>query len=178
MAMLQLQANHYTIKGVKMGWSILCFGKHKGKTLPQVVFTDPGWVFYLYSRGAFQGKGSLEDEAEEIYRKACFIRIPGSNSQDLEVEQVFCQKSGKFVGFKLVSRSPPLYGNPPHILRSETIDMSIPHRAASYDRLGYSLFLRSLKSYLFGDVSYRMTRRRCDAFFENDENFVLNDLES
>jgi len=29
-----------------MAWSTLPFGKHKGKTLPQIVFADPDWFFW------------------------------------------------------------------------------------------------------------------------------------
>jgi len=44
-----------------MAWSILPFGKHKGKTLPQIVFTDPDWFFWAMEENVF--KGPLKREA-------------------------------------------------------------------------------------------------------------------
>ena len=35
-------------------------------------------------------------------------------------------------------------------------------------------FIRSLKFYLFGGEKARLTRRRCERFFEDDDNFDLN----
>jgi hypothetical protein len=50
--------------------------------------------------------------------------------------------------------------------------MSIPRAIAAYDKIGNRLFLRDLKSLLFGSESYRMTEKRCREFFEDETNFV------
>jgi hypothetical protein len=35
-------------------WIDLWFEKHKGKTLPQVMFTDPGWFFWARDEEIFK----------------------------------------------------------------------------------------------------------------------------
>ena len=54
----------------KREWIELPFGKHKGKTLPQVMFTDPDWFFYTYGKGYFNARGNLRIEANEIFKKS------------------------------------------------------------------------------------------------------------
>lgn len=58
-----------------MAWRILPFGKYKGKTLPQIVFADPDWFFWVVAVG-FKS-GALAVEAEKIRHRATHIRIPG-----------------------------------------------------------------------------------------------------
>jgi hypothetical protein len=36
-----------------MEWAILTFGKHAGKTLPEVFLEDPGWFFIANAEGEF-----------------------------------------------------------------------------------------------------------------------------
>ena len=60
-----------------MAWTKLWFGKkHKGKTLPQIMFKDPDWFFWAIEKGVFKNKGKLGEEAWEIYQKARKIKIP------------------------------------------------------------------------------------------------------
>ncbi len=49
-----------------MPWSVVDFGKHQGKTLPQIVFIDPDWFFWAIEESVFSTKGSLRDEAAAI----------------------------------------------------------------------------------------------------------------
>ena len=72
-----------------MIWSVLKFGKYKGKSLPQVVFTDPDWFFWAYKRSVFRNKGRLEPESDEINKKACSIRIPRPDHKKYVVEYYF-----------------------------------------------------------------------------------------
>lgn len=54
------------------GWTTLDFGRHNGRTLPQVVLIDPDWFFYALEKGWLQGD-SLVAEAKEVASKA---RVP------------------------------------------------------------------------------------------------------
>jgi hypothetical protein len=49
----------------------------------------------------------------------------------------------------------------------------VPRRLAKYDKSGYKIFLAQMKAILFGDPDVRMTKRRCEEFFDNDGNFDL-----
>ena len=155
-----------------MAWTRLNFGKHKGRTLPWVVFADPDWFFWAHKKGALEG--ALAEEAKEIYRKACAIRVPSRTAlgeQEVEVEYYIHEPTGKFATFKIVPASRPLHQGASPAFRRKVIDLSVPRRIAPYDKLGGSLMISELKSYLFGSSSYRMTERRCQKFFENDSNF-------
>jgi hypothetical protein len=155
-----------------MEWTTLNFGKHNGKTLPQVMFADPDWFFWAYEEGVF--RGSLAEEAEEVYRKACSIRVPSGailNEQEVVVEYYIHTPTGKFAKFELVPASRPSHLGSSPAFRSKAIDLSVPRRITPYDKLGGSSMISKLKYYLFGDSSYRMTRRRCEEFFEDDANF-------
>ena len=41
----------------------------------------------------------------------------------------------------------------------------------SYDKLGGQIFVRALKYHAFGDENVRLTRKRCERFFEEDAHF-------
>jgi hypothetical protein len=54
------------------------------------------------------------------------------------------------------------------------IDLGVAHRIASYDKLGSKALISSAKYALFRNTSARMTKERCEAFFEDHGNFVLD----
>src|SRR5450759_2541978 len=49
-----------------MIWSVINFGTHKGKTLPQVLFSDPVWFFWAIEEGVFQNRGTLRGQAADL----------------------------------------------------------------------------------------------------------------
>jgi hypothetical protein len=57
--------------------------------------------------------------------------------------------------------------------RRDVIDFKIVREQAGYDKMGYRLFIKKVKSILFGKSSHKMTKQRCEAFFNNDDNFDL-----
>jgi hypothetical protein len=156
-----------------MAWSCLSFGKHKGKSLPQVLFTDPDWFFWAYEEPAFNKSITLRTEAANIYKKASSIRIPQSGSEPLVVEYQFQPGDCTSIGFVLVEESRPSHQGSTRTFRSDHIDMRYPRLQKGYDKLGYAIFLRCIKRELFGNESARMTKERCEKFFSGDSNFVF-----
>lgn len=156
-----------------MTWSILKFGKRKGKTLPQIVFFDPGWFFWAIENEIFNGKGALLSEAEDINKKARNIRIPQNDHEKMIAEYRIHMPSKKFDHMEIIPDSQPRHDGPTRTYRSESIDLSIPYQIAPFDKLGYRQFISDLKFCLFGNPSYMMTKKRCEAFFEDDGNFDL-----
>jgi hypothetical protein len=146
-----------------MHWSPLNFGRYRDKTLPQILFSDPDWFFWACEHDVFQSHPEYYRQASVLKAKATSIKIPQAGPEAQEVEYTFAPEG--CVGFSLVSSSRAWHH----------IDMSVPHRHANYDKLGGKLFLRSLKGYLFRNSRRRMTRARCEAFFNDDNNFLLND---
>ncbi len=155
-----------------MLWSELGFGKHRGKTLPQVLFTDPDWFFWAVEEGVFEGRGNLVDEAELVEKRACHIRIPQrGDDQRYVAEYLIHPPTGKFSRVDVVPASRPLHQGSSPAFRAPCFDLIVPRRIAPYDKRGCASMLASLKYYLFGDSSYRMTRRRSEAFFSDPSNF-------
>lgn len=156
-----------------MTWSKLWFGKHKGKSLPQVMFADPDWFYWTYKKDIFEYKGKkLNNEAREIYKKSRSIRIPQTGSEKLVAEYGFSPNNGSFVNLEIVEDSRPKHAGSTITSRSDKIDLKVPYNAKPYDKLGYRLFINSLKFCLFGST-VRMTKTRCEDFFDNEDNFGL-----
>jgi hypothetical protein len=154
-----------------MAWSTLPFGKHKGKTLPQIVFTDPDWFFWAIEENVF--KGPLRREAERIDARARAIRIPNNAAGNLEAEYLVHPPTGKFGNMEVVPASRPLHQGSSPAFRKNVIDLSVPRNIAPYDKLGCRTLVSSAKYVLFGSTSIRMTKERCDTFFDNAANFAV-----
>ena len=156
-----------------MYWSKLTFGKHAGKTLPQIVFVDCDWFFWAYEEGVFEGDGFLQDEAERICRRAVRIRIPRRGAQKVLAEYGIDPALGTFANVEIVLDDRPTHQGSTPTIRLPYFDLSVPRRLARYDKSGCKALVRALKVYVFGDGDYQLTRKRCEEFFENDANFVL-----
>jgi hypothetical protein len=152
-----------------MKWSTLTFGKHKGKTLPQLMFIDPDWFYHGLEKGYF--KGSLFLQAKEIHRKSCAIRVPRRHREKRFVEYIVDRGSGKFATLHMITGDMESYLSHAKNMILEVIDMRVPREIKNYDKTGYQNFLSAIKAILFGDPGHKMTKRRCEEFFENDENF-------
>lgn len=155
-----------------MSWTRVTFGKHKGKTLPQIVFADPDWFFWAIENGAFKNKGSLEAEASDVYRKATRIRIPSDPSGPMVAEYWMDLSSGKFSHMQIVPADRPAHDGASPTRRLEVINLAAPRALAAYDKLGGRNMVRSAKYALFGDSKARMTKQRCESFFSDPNNFA------
>ena len=155
-----------------MNWTAINFGKHKGKTLPQIIFKDADWFFHAYENRYLQGNHARE--AYELYRRARSIRVPSRNGQRMVVEYVlhYNRKARReeFGTMRLISDGPGIE----RLNVSSSIDFYMPRSYALYDKTGYKNFIAALKAILFGNPSRRMNRRACEDFFNNDENFDLD----
>jgi hypothetical protein len=155
-----------------MSWTEARFGKHRGKTLPEIVFHDPGYFFWAIGAGVFCDGGALETEARLIDRRARSIRVPPAVAGTLKVEYVYNRFDGRFSHLTLV----PADSAPSHddrvALRRDVIDLSLVCGARPNFKIDRDALIASLKSIVFGDASYRMTRQRCGAFFARTENFL------
>ena len=154
-----------------MRWTPLSFGKHMGKSIPQVMFADPGWFFYLYQKGAFDAWYSTESNA--VYHRSRSIKVPqpvDTGDERKIVEHIFLW--GTFRRVQLVPESEPQHHGAGTVVRKRVIDMSMPWSMnGGYDKLGGQLMISGLKGIIFGDPSYKMTKKRCEEFFNDHDNF-------
>jgi hypothetical protein len=154
-----------------MTWTQLDFGKHKGKTLPQVLFSDPDWFFWAVETGVFNTRPRFASEAKLLDERAQKIKIPTGEHSDPVVEYLIHRPTMKFSHFKIVPREQELHEGASPAFRLSVIYMSVPRRIARYDKLGCKSLLSSLKFYLFGSKSARVGKERAEAFFADAANF-------
>lgn len=153
---------------VQMSWTVLGFGKHKGKTLPQILFNDPDWFYWAYEEEVLKGK-IPHSEIQEIYEKSRNIKIPQKGHH---AEFVFDGIRGIFADMKLVPSDRPKHVGTSQTQRLDRIDMALIRFAKQYDKLGYVLLIPILKEILFGDSKLRMTKKRAEDFFNESSNFL------
>jgi hypothetical protein len=151
-----------------MNWTVLNFGKHRGKSLPQIIFDDADWFFYGYESGYF--KNGLAIEAQEIYRRARSIRVPQRNGHRMLVKYTIHKPNGTFGMMSLIPDVPGLG----HLKVSSVIDFYVPRSCVKNDKTGYKHFVSGLKAIYFGDVSHRMNRKAREDFFNDNDNFDLD----
>ncbi|UGB46592.1 hypothetical protein LQ772_04660 [Frateuria edaphi] len=155
-----------------MAWTVLTRGKHEGKTLPQVMFSDPDWFFWAFGTKFFAQSQALQAEADEIFKKARHIKVPQKSGEALRVQHYIHRPTSKYSHFELVPDSQPPHIGASQAIRADVIDMALPRQISQYDKLGYKNFLSSLKHVFFGKDA-RMTKARCEQFFDQDELFQL-----
>lgn len=155
-----------------MKWTKLNFGKHNGKTLPQVVFQDPDWFFWSMDNGVFDRRHSYREQAEEVYTKACNIRIPDGGEGCKEVRISLYPPTGRFYFFDVINKGEPLHDHewPTRLL--DRIDLSFPRQICEYDKEGCRLMIKSLKLWVFGGQNIVFRKSLVESLFSDDDNFV------
>src|SRR6516165_3134290 len=155
----------------RRAWRPMPFGKHEGRTLPQVLFKDPDYFFWLLRKGVL--KGALAIQAKHLAKKACRIRIPREPAEAFVVDYFF-NSEDQFSGFSIVPKD--AYQSPHVVYRLNHIDFSIIRNHKQYAKGEYKRFLRDFRREFFGDESASMTKNRCEEFFDSD-NFVSSKVE-
>src|SRR5260370_33138356 len=87
-----------------MRWVTLTFGRHVGKTLPQIILSDADWVFWAVNQGAF--KGRLANQATKLVERERAIKIPKRNPKRWQDEYSY-DYTGGFLGLQLVRSDMP-----------------------------------------------------------------------
>lgn len=154
-----------------MPWSQSKFERHEGKTLPQIIFSDPDWFFWAMEKGESFYWGKLKQEAAEIDRRARRIRIPNNEAGLLQAEYIRHPSTGRFDHMRIVPADQPAHGGFSRTFRLPLIDLSVPHQIAPYDKLGNKNLISSVKCLFFGGG--KTTQKLCETFFDKLENFEL-----
>ena len=153
-----------------MTWTIIDFGKHQGKTLPEIVLKDPDWFFWAVEHNVF-ATPALKAEAADICRKATRIRIPAAAGSGSKVEYVIHPGVEKLADVIVVPADQTANDGVGSIYR-DYFDLSMARKIAPYDKTGGKIMLRAIKLYVFGKANAYLTQARCEAFFADDSNFV------
>lgn len=155
-----------------LNWSIVNFGKHKGKSLPQILCSDPDWFFWAIEEDVFSNNGIIQSQAKELDTKARNIKIPGNDNATFQVEYYIHPPTKKFSHFEIVPTERELHQGGSRAFRRNVIDMSVPRKIAQYDKTGCKSLLESMKGAIFGSSSARLTKDLCEKFFSNNSNFA------
>lgn len=114
-------------------------------------------------------KGKYLEEAQDIFSKASAFKVPPRNGVPLFVEYVV-DKMGLFATINLLPVGTGYIG--PYETKP-VIDMGFPRQQKNYDKLGYKNLLKVMRGVLFGEKRTRLTRDRCEEFFDDPENFAI-----
>ena len=153
-----------------MTWRVLRFGKHRGKTLAQVLFADPNWFFWARGSGVFQC-GAHSDEADFLARRARRVLVPRDGAPG-RVVYFLDASSGKLADVD-VNADP---GAEELCVRvSEFLSFEMAYIINAHDKVGSQILVREIKATVFGSASCRVTRERADQFFSDDRNFAPPD---
>jgi hypothetical protein len=147
----------------KMRWTAVPFGKYAGKTLPEIIVRDPDWFFWALPKLY----GKLGDQAQDLARKVRAIKIPKSQARKWRVEYRY-EFDHRFRGFTFVKDSVPYRR---WVTRLAHLDLALPLRRKKYDKRAGRIVVRDFRRYFFGERK-RLTKRRCEAFFSDDANFI------
>ena len=67
-----------------MNWTTIRFRKFTSNSLPELIIEDGDFFFHAYENYYFDG--NIEQEAEELYRRARSIRVPPRNGKKMLVK--------------------------------------------------------------------------------------------
>jgi len=149
-----------------LDWTPLKFGKHEGKTLPQIVLNDPDWFFLGVDLCALPWTtrfwGALD-------------RMQSTKHNNTETRSrklagwILLLADDKFSGFSIVKAEIAGIESGKCQISSH-LDLSYPWQSRPYDKLGNKMMLKSFKHYYFGGSS--LTKEKCENFFYRSKNFI------
>jgi hypothetical protein len=145
-----------------MTWTTLPFGKHQGKTLPQIILHDPDWCFWILP----ELYGPLKIEADDLASKASKIKIPRKNPCEWRVEFRF--DGERFCGFDIVRADS--FMDPKWAISLPYLDLRLLRSHKAYDKKGYKNLICDFRTVYFDGGN--LTKKRCEAFFGNGDNFL------
>lgn len=151
-------------------WSIIHFGRHAGKTLPKIALDDPDWVFNAAERGYLQRVA----RSRELVSKARAIRIP-DGLRGPRVADYIAHGNGRLDHVEVDYGSRMVRDEDSGVWRRGHLDLSFAYfLAGGVDRTGSKAIVEAVRSFVFKPRGWkRMTAELCEAFFDDDANFVL-----
>jgi hypothetical protein len=171
-----------------MKWDKINFGNNKkvqNKTLPQVIFIDPDWFFFQYERENSYLKKQFGLQADYVYQRArrikpkqghyikhflfCDYTSDGFSPitiEKAEAKFLECIETGNYC------QDIELFDSQQFMILKR-IDLRFPKSLKDYDKKSCRIFIKELKDYL--NIK-RITEQKAIEFFENDDNFIFNNI--
>jgi len=167
-----------------MKWTILNFGKYKGKTLPQIIFTDADWFFWAYEKGIFNNKPIPKIEYETIFKRAIRIKPPLNYYVKHFLHDDNTSYGFSFIKIKVAEEEYSEYIGGGYYDKDyknldstyftilKYINLSFPRNHKEYDKRGCKEFIDDLKIKVLNIK--RVTKQKVENFFSNENNFELS----
>jgi hypothetical protein len=150
--------------------AVLHFGKHRGKSLVQTVFSDPAWYLWALDRGVFRDRGGprLQIEAETIWLRARNIRKPPEYPDHAQVAYYYQGWNHKFGDLRVVANG--RYED--HADLKDVLDLGYVCESGCRDGVGNKLLIKAIKRVRFGEKT-KVTSKMLEALFADASNFDL-----
>ncbi len=132
-----------------MEWTNLTFGICEGKTIPEVIFTDPVWFFYALENNVFvtaRATESLGREKDIANRMARSIKIPKAGDDSAQIAEYVTGDKETFFDFYATAET----GQKPDkgkLLDDVFKKAKSPQKQITPDP-GYELFLTHFADYI------------------------------
>jgi hypothetical protein len=151
-----------------VNWTPLPDGKHAGKTLPEVMLSDPDFVFRALEAGEFSG--DMLDQATEVCRRATRIWASLDEPRGVTVfYSLHAYYPDHFNGYSVLSKKDSKHRRYAKFSAAQTpyFDLSMPRRIAPSDRDATAVVLGGVKLLHFGDPNAALTREQAERFFSD-----------
>jgi hypothetical protein len=164
-------------------WLPMRIGKHKGKTLPQIVFKDPSYVVWLYQNDVLlpeiyknEYQYHIAHQLEVIHNRMTRIKPPTGCKFAIVIDDASVFR--KFIALrKGQSPKKPLKSGWKIVQRLDLLDIGILSRFKNPKR-GFERMCRCLTKYCFGDADAEIDAKACEKFIEDDAKFDLRGIKS
>ena len=153
-----------------MVWTTVTFGKHEGKTLPQIAFSDPDWLRWAVNKGIFTSK-RLASEAKDVARKAQRIAIPKDKAGKKKVRYYFQPGTGRLGNIEIIDADRGPHSGSSSVVDSQGFDLFVASKHINYDKAGGKDVVNAVKYHVFGNGSTRITKKKAETFFDDPNNF-------
>ena len=135
---------------------------------------DPDYLerpdYFFWGLGIKLFHGRQDEEAAEIARKSCCIKIPKPDPENWRIGYRFTHDN-KFAGFSIIDNKSVVHPSEKSKI-SEYLDLTVPRRMNKYDKFGNQLMLNNFRYYYFNGE--KLTREKCDQFFIRKQNFLMS----
>lgn len=153
-----------------MVWTVVTFGKHDGKTLPQIAFSDPDYLNWAMKQQLFQNK-ALAAELKEVTQKAQRISIPENSDNSKKVRYYIDRVTKKLGNVEVIDADQGAHHGSSSASDKEFFDLLFASKTSSYDKTGGKFVIKAIKYHVFGNSKARLTKSKVEDFFDDPTNF-------
>ncbi len=155
-----------------MIWRELHFGRHAGRTLPQVALMDPDNFFWLCgSADALRRDPGLWSQARLVHHRARHILPPEKYPEAGTAVEYCVHPDGGLCGVYLVPATGRRFPKSSDSFVRPYLDLSVPRGLKRYDKRGGKMLVWRVLLWR-GYPNQRCTKRFCNDFFNDPEHFA------